>query len=188
MTNDHTAKQFDLEMEGIRSGVLSMGGMVEKQLSRAIDALEEEDDAQLLDAVGADEAAINQLQISIDQQCAQIIARRQPTAVDLRMVLTVSKIVNDLERIGDEVKKVAYKAAQARDDLRALLVDGDLELVDRGLVGADQRDELRVLVLLQRLDRARQLLLDHPAHRQDPGADRLHLRIELRVGVIVRHA
>jgi phosphate transport system protein len=114
MTNDHTAKQFDLEMEGIRSGVLSMGGMVEKQLSRAIDALEEEDDAQLLDAVGADEAAINQLQISIDQQCAQIIARRQPAAVDLRMVLTVTKIVNDLERIGDEVKKIAYKAAQTR--------------------------------------------------------------------------
>ena len=114
MTNDHTAKQFDLEMEGIRSGVLSMGGMVEKQLSRAIDALEEEDDAQLLDAVGADEAAINQLQISIDQQCAQIIARRQPAAVDLRMVLTVTKIVNDLERIGDEVKKIAFKAAQTR--------------------------------------------------------------------------
>ena len=73
---------------------------------------EKEDDSQLLDAVGADEAAINQLQISIDQQCAQIIARRQPAAVDLRMILTVSKIVNDLERIGDEVKKIAYKAGR----------------------------------------------------------------------------
>ena len=114
MSQDHTNKQFDVEMEGIRSGVLSMGGMVEKQLTRAIDALSEEDDSLLLDAVGADEAAINQLQISIDQQCAQIIARRQPAAVDLRMVLTVTKIVNDLERIGDEVKKIAYKAAQTR--------------------------------------------------------------------------
>src|SRR5437763_14858885 len=112
MTHDHTNKQFDVEMEGIRSGVLSMGGMVEKQLTRAIKALAQEDDADLLDAVGADEAAINQLQINIDQQCAQIIARRQPAAVDLRMVLTVSKIVNDLERIGDEVKKIAYRAAQ----------------------------------------------------------------------------
>src|SRR5213595_3772637 len=114
MTQDHTNKQFDVEMEGIRSGVLSMGGMVEKQLTRAIKALAQEEDADLLDAVGADEAAINQLQISIDQQCAQIIARRQPAAVDLRMVLTVSKVVNDLERIGDEVKKMAYKAAQTR--------------------------------------------------------------------------
>jgi len=109
---DHTNKQFDAEMEGIRSGVLSMGGMVEKQLTRAIAALESDDDSDLLVAVGADEAAINQLQITMDQQCAQIIARRQPTAVDLRMVLTVSKIVNDLERSGDEVKKIAYKAAQ----------------------------------------------------------------------------
>src|SRR5689334_24237950 len=114
MSQDHTNKQFDVEMEGIRSGVLSMGGMVEKQLTRAIKALAQEEDADLLDAVGADEAAINQLQISIDQQCAQIIARRQPAAVDLRMVLTVSKIVNDLERIGDEVKKIAYKAGEAR--------------------------------------------------------------------------
>ena len=114
MSQDHTHKQFDVEMEGIRSGVLSMGGMVEKQLMRAIAALGQEDDSHLLDAVGADEAVINQLQISIDQQCAQIIARRQPAAVDLRMVLTVSKVVNDLERIGDEVKKIAYKAAQTR--------------------------------------------------------------------------
>ena len=112
--SDHTNKQFDAEMEGIRSGVLSMGGMVEKQLTRAIAALQSEDDSELLDAVGADEAAINQLQITIDQQCAQIIAKRQPAAIDLRMVLTVSKIVNDLERIGDEAKKIAYKAAQAR--------------------------------------------------------------------------
>src|SRR6185295_11223265 len=112
--SEHTYKQFDAEMEGIRSGVLSMGGIVEQQLTRAIDALEKEDDARRIDAVGADEAAINQLQISIDQQCAQIIARRQPAAVDLRMVLTVTKIVNDLERIGDEVKKIAYKAVQTR--------------------------------------------------------------------------
>jgi phosphate transport system protein len=114
MAHDHTNKQFDAEMESIRSGVLSMGGMVEKQLTRAIDLLQRDDDAQLIGQVGADEVAINQLQMTIDQECAQIIARRQPTAVDLRMVLTVSKIVNDLERIGDEVKKVAYKAAQTR--------------------------------------------------------------------------
>ncbi len=117
--NEHTSKQFDVEMEAIRSGVLSMGGLVERQLSRAIAALESEDETAL-DAVGADEREINQFQIDIDQQCAQIIARRQPAAVDLRMILTVSKVVNDLERVGDEVKKIAYKAAQARgaDSLR----------------------------------------------------------------------
>jgi len=112
--SDHTSTQFDAEMEAIRSGVLSMGGLVEKQLARAIAALEEDEDSLLIDAVGTDEREINRLQIDIDQQCAQIIARRQPAAVDLRMILTVSKVVNDLERIGDEVKKVAYKASQAR--------------------------------------------------------------------------
>ena len=112
--SDHTNKQFDAEMESIRSGVLSMGGIVERQLMRAIEALEKDDDAARIDAVGADEAAINRWQMSLDQQCAQIIARRQPTAVDLRMVLTVSKVVNDLERIGDEVKKIAYRAAETR--------------------------------------------------------------------------
>jgi len=120
--SDHTNKQFDAEMEGIRSGVLSMGGMVEKQMTRAIEALEEEEDSELIDAVGADEQAINQLQISIDQQCAQIIARRQPTAVDLRMILTVTKIVNDLERIGDEVKKIAYKATETHGNDRLMRV------------------------------------------------------------------
>ncbi|HVE49437.1 MAG TPA: phosphate signaling complex protein PhoU [Casimicrobiaceae bacterium] len=112
--SDHTSKQFDVEMEAIRGGVLAMGGLVERQMTRAVEALQAEEDERLIDAVGADEREINRLQIDIDQQCAQIIARRQPTAVDLRLILTVAKIVNDLERIGDEIKKVAYKAARIR--------------------------------------------------------------------------
>ena len=111
---DHTSKQFDAEMEAIRSGVLSMGGLVERQMTRAIEALREDEDSRLIDAVAIDEREINQSQILIDQQCAQIIARRQPTAVDLRVVMTVTKVVNELERIGDEIKKVAYKAASVR--------------------------------------------------------------------------
>jgi len=110
--NDHTHKQFDNEMEAIRSGVLSMGGLAETQLSRAITLLEAEENSALLDLVGADEQLINQMQIDMDQQCSQIIAKRQPAAIDLRMILTVTKIVNDLERIGDETKKIAYKATE----------------------------------------------------------------------------
>jgi len=110
---EHTHKQFDAEMEAIRSGVLTMGGMVETQLSRAIQLLEQDqEESALIDLVGADEQSINRMQVDMDQQCSQIIAKRQPAAIDLRMVLTVTKIVNDLERIGDETKKVAYKASQ----------------------------------------------------------------------------
>jgi phosphate transport system protein len=110
---EHTHKQFDTEMEAIRTGVLSMGGLVETQLQRAIVLLETEGGDASVDQVGADEQLINQMQVDMDQQCSQIIARRQPTAIDLRMVLTVTKIVNDLERVGDETKKVAYKASEA---------------------------------------------------------------------------
>jgi phosphate transport system protein len=111
---EHTHKQFDAEMETIRSGVLAMGGLVETQLARAISILGEDESDGTLDQVGADEQQINQMQMTIDQQCSQIIAKRQPAAIDLRMILTITKIVNDLERVGDEVKKIAYKAAQTR--------------------------------------------------------------------------
>ena len=113
---EHTIKQFDADMGAIRSGVLAMGGLVEKQLSRAIAALENEGAGAVVDEVGADERQINQMQVQIDHQCMQIIAKRQPAAVDLRMVLTIVKITNDLERIGDEVKKIAYKATSAESD------------------------------------------------------------------------
>src|SRR6266567_6293629 len=109
--SDHTYKQFDAEMEEIRSGVMAMGGLVETQFARAIHALKHVD-VDLVDSVAADELAINQMQVNIDQQCSQIIAKRQPTAIDLRMVLTVVKIVNELERAADEIKKIAYKAQQ----------------------------------------------------------------------------
>ena len=109
--SDHTHKQFDAEMEEIRSGVLAMGGLVETQLTRAIGALKHPD-IDLITSVATDERAINQMQVSIDKQCSQIIAKRQPAAIDLRMVLTVVKVVNELERIGDEIKKIAYKAQQ----------------------------------------------------------------------------
>src|SRR5262245_7530029 len=111
--NVHTNKQFDAEMEAVRSGVLTMGGIVENQLNRAIALLGNEKD-EVVDEVGADEKLINQMQINLDQMCSQIIAKRQPAAIDLRFVLTITKMVNELERVGEEAKASAYKAAQIR--------------------------------------------------------------------------
>jgi phosphate transport system protein len=115
---EHTHKQFDTEMEAIRSGLLTMGGLVETQMSRAIALLSGKEDPDLAEHVKEDEQAINRMQVDMDQQTSQIIAKRQPAAIDLRMILTVTKIVNDLERIGDETKKVAKKANQAAQNPR----------------------------------------------------------------------
>src|SRR6266481_954247 len=110
--SDHTYKQFDAEMEAIRSGVMAMGGLVETQFRRAVEALRIPGDVDIVTLVASDEQAINRMQMDIDQRCSQIIAKRQPAAIDLRMVLTVVKIVNELERAADEIKKIAYKAQQ----------------------------------------------------------------------------
>ncbi|MDQ2962452.1 MAG: phosphate signaling complex protein PhoU [Pseudomonadota bacterium] len=124
--NEHTSKQFDAEMEGIRSGVLAMGGLVETQFRRAVEALRAPGDIDIVTLVASDEQAINRMQMDIDQQCSQIIAKRQPAAIDLRMILTVVKIVNELERIGDEIKKIAYKAQQMQRPERLTTVRVDV--------------------------------------------------------------
>jgi phosphate transport system protein len=135
--SDHTYKQFDAEMEEIRSGVMAMGGLVETQFARAIQALKHSG-VDLIDTVAADEMAINRMQVDIDQQCSQIIAKRQPAAIDLRMVLTVVKIVNELERTGDEIKKIAYKAQQMQrperlSSVRSLEIARVAELAENNL-------------------------------------------------------
>lgn len=108
---EHISRQFHSELENVRSKVLQMGGLVEKQLSQAMSALESGTLEPLLAAAVADEE-INAMEVSIDDECQLIIARRQPAASDLRLVLTVSRVIVDLERIGDEVKKIASKGHQ----------------------------------------------------------------------------
>ncbi len=103
---EHISKQFDLELETIRTRVLQMGGLVEQQIRSAIDALMAGDIAKF-DKVIAEDAMVNALEVGIDDDCQHIIARRQPAASDLRMVITVVKTITDLERIGDEASKIA---------------------------------------------------------------------------------
>ncbi len=109
--NEHTSKKFDSELEGIRNRVLQMGGMVELQIVKAMEGLSD-GDPLLIDQVIENDNRVNLLEIELDEACNQVIAKRQPTAVDLRMVSTVQKTITDLERIGDEAKKIAKTAKQ----------------------------------------------------------------------------
>lgn len=107
--HEHIMKAFDADIDGMRSTVMTMGGLVEKQFARAIDALEH-NVLRLITEVLADEVVVNQYHLQADLLCNQILARRQPVAVDLRELIGALHTVNDLERIGDEAKKIALKA------------------------------------------------------------------------------
>ena len=108
-TSEHLSKQYDIDLEGLRSRVLAMGGLVESQIRAALDAFTT-GDGELADRVIAGDRVVNGYEVSIDQDCAQVIARRQPTAGDLRTIMAISKTVTDLERVGDEAEKIARMA------------------------------------------------------------------------------
>jgi phosphate transport system protein len=105
-SGDHSSKIYDQELESIRSRVLQMGGLVESQVKLAIDAFEAGDLAEAERVVTADRR-VNDLEIELDRAVNHVIARRQPTAVDLRMIMGVSRAIPELERIGDEASKIA---------------------------------------------------------------------------------
>ena len=116
--SDHLSKQFDLELESIRTHILEMGGLVESQLSKAIEAFatgNREDMRRII----ADDAKVNQFEIDIDAECTRLIAKRQPTAGDLRLVLSISRIITDLERGGDKAVKIAKMSQNLYENHKA---------------------------------------------------------------------
>ena len=111
MLQKHTSTQFDAQLEQLRSEILRMGGAVEDQLSLAVQALKS-GEMYLIEQVLDEERQVNIRERYIDELCTNVIARRNPTAVDLRMVTMVVKTSTDLERIGDEAKKIALVARE----------------------------------------------------------------------------
>ncbi len=105
----HISASFNSELESLKNHMLEMGGKVEAQLSAALGAVVEVD-SEAAESVVDQDVEVNQMEMAIDQECASIIARRQPTASDLRLVVAIIKVNTDLERIGDEAAKVAKQA------------------------------------------------------------------------------
>ena len=108
-TSQHISHKFDEEMEDLRNQVLKMGGLVEQQIMGAVEAMHTLDVAAAEEIILKDHK-VNALEVSIDESCTRILAKRQPAATDLRMVIAVIKTITDLERIGDEAEKIAKMA------------------------------------------------------------------------------
>lgn len=127
--NPHISRRYNAELEDIRTRVLHMGGLVEQQIIDAMAALVK-GDAVLGDEVIKNDYKVNKMDVTIDEECNQIIARRQPTASDLRLVMAVIKTITDLERIGDEAEKIGRMAVRLAAEERPK--DGYVEVHSLG--------------------------------------------------------
>lgn len=122
----HISKRFDSELEDIKNQVLTMGGLVETQVNNGIRALMESDSA-IAQKVADDDYKINAMEVAIDEQCVQILARRQPAAGDLRLIVAIIKTITDLERIGDQAEKLGQFELELIDEGSSSLEYAKLE-------------------------------------------------------------
>jgi phosphate transport system protein len=107
----HISRRFNKDIEDLRGNVLTMGGVVEEQLARAISAIVS-GDSELGLQVAHDDYKVNDLEVRIDEECSRILATRAPTAGDLRLIVAIIKTITDLERIGDEAEKIGFLASK----------------------------------------------------------------------------
>lgn len=107
--SQHISQQFNVELEDVRQRVMAMGGLVEQQIADAVTSLIE-GRSELASEVEKGDVKVNSYEVHIDEECSRILARRQPTASDLRLVVAVIKTITDLERIGDEAERIARMA------------------------------------------------------------------------------
>ena len=109
--SDHISRRFNQDIEDLRNSVLSMGGLVESQLSHAIDAIVQ-GDSELGLKVANDDYKVNDFEVKIDEACGRLLATRAPAAGDLRLIVAIIKTITDLERIGDEAEKIGFLASK----------------------------------------------------------------------------
>ncbi|MDB5837268.1 MAG: transcriptional regulator PhoU [Caballeronia sp.] len=115
MSDKHLSSQFDADLNAVSSKVLEMGGLVESQIIHAMQALNTFD-MEIVEAVVLAEQRLNTMEVEIDEECSNIIARRQPAARDLRLLMAISKTITNLERAGDEAEKIAKRVRRINED------------------------------------------------------------------------
>lgn len=131
---EHTYKQFDVDIDQIRSELLSMGGYVQTMIADAMEVVAH-GNADLTDRVRQHEKQVNALELDIDNRITSLIARRQPAAVDLRIVMAVSKMLTDMERCGDEAESIAKRASLIHDDAKRFVPDLELQHMSTAVMG-----------------------------------------------------
>jgi phosphate transport system protein len=114
----HIHSRYNAELEGIRTGVLQMGGLVEQQLQNGVRAIVQ-GDSRLGEEVSRLDHKVNAMEVAIDEDCSRVLATRAPTASDLRLIVAVIKTITDLERIGDETEKLGHAAARLSNSDRS---------------------------------------------------------------------
>jgi phosphate transport system protein len=161
--SEHLSKQYDLDLGSIRSRVLQMGGLVDSQIRRALEALTTAN-VGLSDEVIAGDHRVNAMEVALDGDCSQLIVKRQPAAYDLRMIFAIAKTVTDLERIGDEAQKIARMAKNIHERGGAPLPPG---------VDVRHATELALAMLRRALDAFARLdtVLAAEVIRDDAGID-----------------
>jgi phosphate transport system protein len=107
----HISRRFNEDLERVRTQVLAMGGVVEAQLAKSLQALAD-GDSTLGESVATDDLLVNSMEVAIDEECSRILATRSPAAGDLRLIVAIIKTITDLERIGDEGEKIGYLASR----------------------------------------------------------------------------
>lgn len=178
--NTHISGTFNIELENLRNSVLTMGGEVEQQLVNTLKAVKH-NHASLAEKVVLNDLKINSMEIQIDEECLRIIAKRHPTASDLRLIMTVSKAITDIERMGDEIERIAKLVTRNKlpssDTIKSsmLLIGERVAVMMRGTFDAfarqDEAAALEVYDQDNRIDSEYKRLLSYTTSEMQKSTD-----------------
>lgn len=155
--NTHISAKYNQELESLKHSVLTMGGVLEQQLINTLVALKE-NAPSLAERVALNDSRIDSMESQVEQECMRIIAKRNPTAGDLRLVMTVSKTATDLERIGDEIARVAKLVTKDRIPASDIVLSGMMDIGNRNVAmmratfDAFARQDDKAAVIAHKLD------------------------------------